>query len=222
MLKANIKLTRERADNSFEFKSADLNKKYRLTPTSSTIPELLKATAVIYYDNGMSKEIVTIGKSSSVLESQGILSRKYSITDWGRISVNFNVAGRSVNRYFEVEKPTRFDFDGKGGNGEIGNSCSVSNFASLVAYYGDTRINVRLSLGDFYINNISLSDDAADWKVYDGYTDKTVVFYKSNDYIVEVRKCGMVFGEFTLKITGVKTLEATYKYNANTKPQNVV
>ncbi len=221
-LKANIKLTRERADNSFEFKSADLNKKYRLTATSSTIPELLKATAVIYYDNGMSKEIVTIGKSSSVLESQGILSRKYSITDWGRISVNFNVAGRGVNRYFEVEKPTRFDFDGKGGNGEIGNSCSVSNFASLVAYYGDTRINVRLSLGDFYINNISLSDDAADWKVYDGYTDKTVVFYKSNDYIVEVRKCGMVFGEFTLKITGVKTLEATYKYNANTKPQNVV
>ena len=32
----------------------------------------------------------------------------------------------------------------------------------------------------------------------------------------------MVFGEFTLKITGVKTLEATYKYNANTKPQSVV
>ncbi len=220
-VKASIKLTRERNDNAFDFISADTNAKYRLT-YNTAVPEMLKATAIIRYENGLQKEISTIGESDSVIISMGLFSKQYSITEWGKVTVRFRVAGRSVERYFDVEPPDDFEFTTRDASGEIGNSCYITNCATLKAVYGQDKVTVKLSLKDFYINNISLDNPASDWEHYSSYTSKNLVFTKSNDYTVSVRKCGIDFGNFILHISSTATRVPTYQYNSKSEPQSVV
>jgi len=220
-VKAKIKLTKESGDGAFVFSSADTDKKYRLTYNSS-VPELLKATATIKYENGLKKDILTIGTSDSVVESMGLLSKQYSVVDWGKITVKFRVAGRSVERYFDVEKPDSFEFASKDGAGQIGASCYITSFATLKAVYADGKVNVKLTLRDFYINNISLNEAASDWMHVSTYNDKQIIFTKSNVFTVKVKKCGTDFGEFPLNISNTTSQKPTYMVNITGEPQSVV
>lgn len=220
-VRAKIKLTRESKDSAFEFRSADTSAKYRLTHNAG-VPDMLKATAKINYENGLKKEIVTIGTSESVIISSGIFSKQYSITEWGKVTVKFRVAGRSVERYFDVEKPDSFEFVVREASGEIGESCNISTYVTLRALYGQDKVNVKLTLKDFYINNISLDSPSSDWEHYYSYTGKYLVFTKSNDYSVKVRKCGIDFGELILHISSATKRTPTYQYNSGTEPQSVV
>lgn len=219
-VKVNIKLTRE-AENSFEFRSADTEQPYRLTHMS-TVPEMLRATAVISYENGSKKEVSTIGTSKSVIESFGLLSKQYSIADWGNITVRFRVAGRTVDRYYTVEKPDSFEFDKRDNTtAQAGESCYITNFITVRAVYGKQKVMLRLTLKDFYINNICLDDDSADWEHYTSYTSRYIVFNKSSDYTVRVKKQGVLFGEFTLHISNKIQSKPSYKFNASTQPPDV-
>lgn len=215
----NVKLTRESSEKAFEFHSADTNKKYRLT-YNSTVPEMLMATATINYENGLKKDILTIGKSDSVIET-GLFVSRYSVVDWGKITVKFRVAGRNVARYFDVEKPVDFEFSARDGNNEMGTACYLTSFVTLKAVYDDAKINISMSLKDFYINNICLDEATADWSHYYTYNTKNLVFNKSNDYIVNVKKCGVNFGNFILYVTSTSTKTPTYQYNVKSEPQSV-
>lgn len=215
----NVKLTRESSVKAFEFHSADTNKKYRLT-YNSTVPEMLMATATINYENGLKKDILTIGKSDSVIET-GLFVYRYSVVDWGKITVKFRVAGRNVERYFDIEKPSDFEFSARDGSNEMGTGCYITSFVTLKAVYDDAKINISMSLKDFYINNICLDEVAADWSHYYTYNTKNLVFNKSNDYIVGVKKCGVNFGKFTLHVTSTSTKTPTYQYNVKSEPQSV-
>lgn len=220
-VRAKIRLTRESKNNAFEFRSADTSAKYRLT-YNTDVPDMLKATAIINYENGLKKEIVTIGKSESVIISSGMFSKQYSITEWGKVTVKFRVAGRSVERYFDVETPDSFEFVAREASGEIGKSCYISNYVTLRAQYGQDKVNVKLSLKDFYINSISLDSPSSDWEHYYSYTSKYLVFTKSNDYSVKVKKCGIDFGNLPLHISSATKRTPTYQYNSGTEPQSVV
>lgn len=216
----NIKLTRESSVKAFEFHSADTDKKYRLT-YNSTVPEMLMATATINYENGLKKDVLTIGKSSSVIET-GLFVSRYSVVEWGKITVKFRVAGRNVERYFDVEKPSNFEFSARDGSNEMGTGCYLTSFVTLKAVYDDAKINISMSLNDFYINNICVDETTADWSHYYTYNTKNLVFNKSNDYIVNVKKCGINFGKFTLHVTSTSTKNPTYQYNVKSEPQDVV
>lgn len=220
-VKANIKLTREANEKAFEFISADINEKFRLTYNSS-LPDMLKAKAIIRYENGLQKEIVTVGQSNSVIISQGLVSKQYSITEVGKATVKFRVAGRNIERYFDVEKPDRVEITTRDGSSTIGSSCSPDAYVTLRAFYGESRVNVKLALKDFYINNVSLDVATLDWEHYTSYRSKYLMFIKSNEYTVQVRKFGTVLGSFTLRISSSASTTPTYQYNVRTEPQNVV
>lgn len=219
-VKVKIKLTRE-AENSFEFRSADTEQIYRLT-YMSTVPEMLRATAVIHYENGSEKEVSAIGMSKAVIESFGIINKQYSIVEWGRITVRFRVAGRTVDRYYTVKKPDSFEFDKRENTtAQAGESCYITNYATVRAIYGEQKVTLRLTLKDFYINNICLDDDSADWEHYKSYTNRYLVFYKSSDYTVQVKKQGVLFGEFTLHISNKIQSRPSYKFTSNSQLPDV-
>ncbi len=219
-VKVNIKLTKE-AENSFEFRSADTEQIYRLT-YMSTVPEMLRATAVVRYENGSEKEVSAIGTSKAVIESFGIINKQYSIVEWGRITVRFRVAGRTVDRYYTVQKPDSFEFDKRENTtAQAGESCYITNFVTVRAIYGEQKVTLRLTLKDFYINNICLDDDSADWEHYKSYTNRYLVFYKSSDYTVQVKKQGVLFGEFTLHISNKIQSRPSYKFTSNSQLPDV-
>ncbi len=218
-VKVNIKLTKE-IENAFEFKSADTDKVYMLTYMSSA-PELLSASAFIHYENGAVKEISALGVSDSVLETRGILTR-YSIVDWGRITVKFRVAGRTVDRYFNIRKPDSFEFTTREYTEKLGESCYIDNYVTVRAVYDGQKVTLKLSLKDFYINGLSLNDDSADWDHYTSYTNRYVVFYKSGDYNVQVKKLGVVFGDYLLHITNKLESTPTYKFDTQSELPSVV
>lgn len=220
-VKAVIKLTRE-AEGTFEFHSADTDKKY-LPTYMSDAPELLKATVTVHYVNGSVKSINAIGRSDSVITSLGLFSgTRYSISDWGSISVRFNVAGRNISRYFYVEKPDGFEVSSREQTGQIGESCNLDGYVTVRALYGDRKITLKLTLKDFYINNVSLDADTSDWYHYTSYTNKYIVFNKSGDYTVQIKKLGVLIGQHSLHISDKRVQTPTYAFNTRTEEESVI
>jgi len=222
-----IKLEEE-VPSSFNLVSADKDEEYRVSQ-SSQIPKFIIANATIKYQNGYEKTINTIGKSDAVTSSIGLFSTNYHVINWGQVAVKFEVGGRVITKHFNVKKPDAFEFSASKYSVAIGAPCYVTSHVSLRAIYIDvvdgvekkTSVSMRLSMSDFYIDETSLADDSTAWGHHAGYDDSVLVFYKSNEYTLRVKKNGFVSEPFNITVTPKQYTEPSYRFDAKGDVQSI-
>lgn len=222
-----IKLEEE-IPSSFLLETSPSDAEYKIT-SSTQIPQFIVGNATIKYRNGAEKSISAIGQSDAVTTSTGLFSTSYHVVNWGRVSVRYNVGGRQITRYVNIRKPDEFEFVTRAYSAAIDEPCYITNYATLRAVYKDTvdgiekktSVTIRLSLADFYIDGTSLANDSTAWGHHAGYDGSILVFYKSNDYTVTVKKNGFVSDPFKITITPKEYTESQYKFTASGDVQSI-
>ena len=220
---AYIKFEKEES-GSFKLTTADSNQTFKIT-SGSQKPQFICANVSIKYENGASKQYDVVGQSSAVVESYG----NYYVVDWGTVTVRYNVAGRSIQKYATVKKPDAFSFSvNENYTSSIGNVCYITSRTFLRAIYidGEKReeVEIALSLSDFYINGTSLDKESNDWGHHKNFGGEVLVFYKSNDYVVQVVKNEFRSDPFVLRVTDQSYTETKYelKTTSDLSTQGVV
>jgi|GEM_PF-2258060 len=216
---AYIKLEKEE-ESSFKLDTADKSQVYRIS-SSTQIPQFLKGNVQIKYRNGTIKQYDVVGQTDAVITTKGLFSTYYRVVNWGTVRVKFNVAGRTIEKYASIQKPNKFTFSASDYSVNIGDACYITSRVSLRAVYVDvvdgvekeTSTSITLSLDDFYINGTSLAQDSNDWGHHASYGIDTLVFYRSNDYVVQVVKNEFRSEPFILKVTDKAYVETEFALN---------
>ncbi|MDY5440095.1 MAG: hypothetical protein SPG06_04950 [Eubacteriales bacterium] len=221
-INVSIKLTKE-VEDSFSLKSADNNEQYEMFYNVNVDKAyMLKGEAELSYQNGYKKTMSVIATSDSVQENNNLLGRAYSTKRWGVISLTFNVAGRKIKRSITIKKPDQFDFSYNEREHIVNTASYLDNYTYLYGIYnhesGTTKSRILVDLENIYINNISLAEETENWGHYDTFGYKQLVFYKSNDYIAEVRVGDYVSHKFVVKVVNKSQQAVEYAF----KPKNMV
>lgn len=211
---AYIKFEKE-VEGSFNLTTANSGETFKIT-SGSQKPQFICGNVSIKYENGAQKQYDVLGQSDAVVESYG----NYYVVDWGTVTVRYNVAGRSIQRYAIVKKPDDFYFSVNDNyTSSIGNVCYITSRAFLRAIYidGDKReeVDIALSLSDFYINGTSLDKESNDWGHHKNFGGEVLVFYKSNDYAVQVVKNEFRSEPFILRVNDQSYTETKYALNVD-------
>lgn len=221
-INVSIKLTKE-VEDSFSLKSADNNEQYEMFYNVNVDKAyMLKGEAELSYQNGYKKTMSVIATSDSIEESKNLLGRAYSTKRWGVISLTFNVAGRRIKRTVTIKKPDQFDFSYNEREHMVNTASYLDNYTYLYGIYnhesGTTKSRILVDLENIYINNISLAEETENWGHYATFGYKQLVFYKSNDYIAEVRVGDYVSPKFVVKVVNKSQQAVEYAF----KPKNTV
>lgn len=221
-INVSIKLTKE-VEDSFSLKSADNNEQYEMFYNVNVDKAyMLKGEAELSYQNGYKKTMSVIATSDSVQENNNLLGRAYSTKRWGVISLTFNVAGRKIKRSITIKKPDQFDFSYNEREHMVNTASYLDNYTYLYGIYnhesGTTKSRILVDLDNIYINNISLAEETENWGHYATFGYKQLVFYKSNDYIAEVRVGDYVSPKFVVKVVNKSQQAVEYAF----KPKNTV
>lgn len=221
-INVSLKLTKE-VEDSFSLKSADNNEQYEMF-YNATVDKanILNGEAKLSYQNGYKKTMSVIATSDSVQESRNLLGRSYSTKRWGVISLTFNVAGRKIKRSITIKKPDQFDFSYNERENMVNTASYLDNYTYLYGVYnhegGTTKSRILVDLENIYIDNISLAEETENWGHYATFGYKQLVFYKSNDYIAEVRVGDYVSPKFVVKVVNKSQQAVEYAF----KPKNTV
>lgn len=221
-IKVSIKLTKE-VEDSFSLKSADNNEQYEMFYNVNVDKAyMLKGEAELSYQNGYKKIMSVIATSDSVQESRNLLGRAYSTKRWGLISLTFNVAGRKIKRSITIKKPDQFDFSYNEREHTVNTVSYLDNYTYLYGIYnqegGTAKNRILVDLENIYIDNISLAEETENWGHYATFGYKQLVFYKSNDYIAEVRVGDYVSPKFVVKVVNKSQQAVEYAF----KPKNTI
>lgn len=219
-----IKLTKE-VENSFNLKSAENDTQYQMFYNASIDKAyMLKGEAELYYQNGYKKTTSVIATSDSIAESNNLLGRTYySAKRWGVISLNFSVAGRNIKRTITIKRPDNFTFSYAGKEKTINTASYIESNIILYGIYNQadgttTKSRILVDLDNIYINNISLAKETENWGHYILFGYKQLVFYKSNDYIAEVRVGDYLSPKFTIVVKNALQQKAEYAFT----PKNTI
>lgn len=221
-INVSLKLTKE-VEDSFSLKSADNNEQYEMFYSVNVDKAyMLKGEAELSYQNGYKKTMSVIATSDSVQENNNLLGRAYSTKRWGVISLTFNVAGRKIKRSITIKKPDQFDFSYNEREHTVNTASYLDNYTYLYGIYNHegttTKSRILVDLENIYIDNISLAEETENWGHYATFGYKQLVFYKSNDYIAEVRVGDYVSPKFVVKVVNKSQQAVEYAF----KPKNTV
>lgn len=223
-ISVSIKLTKE-VENSFSLKSVNSNEPYDMFYNKNAQNvDIITGEAELSYQNGYKKKLTVIAKSDSIVESKNLLlGRTYSINKWGVVSLTFDVAGRKIKRTITIKKPDEFDFSYSGNKQTVNESSFVGGYVFLYGIYNQTdgsstKSRIIVDLENIYINNIPLSVPTNEWGHFVSFTDRQLVFYKSNDYVAEVRVGDYVSPKFVVSVVNKSQQKAEYEFT----PKNAV
>lgn len=211
LVKVFIKLTEE---ESYTFEQDVLeNSVFSLTYHSTVAPAFLKGVINIYYTGGLKKSIAVEGVSDAVTVSwsslPGVGTKRYSVHDWGEITVLFSAANRQIEKKYTVKVPDRFEYEideSKMKSPVVDESfftSAITAHAKLYAYYDGVRVQVLLAPSDFYINGIPFTQNASYWVSHPSILTgiDRLVFFAANEYSVVVMKNGVESDPFTLLVS---------------------
>ena len=223
-VKAKIKLT-DYVENGLKFSQNTGDRKFYLATFEKEAPEFLKAQISVRYENGYVKTMDVIGESDAVVFTNSIILARYSIVEAGSIKVKFKAFNQVFVRYYDIERPdeVRFEIDEEDiGPFNVGSTVYMANLTTRVkmyAIYNDMNgerkeVDVLLRAGDFFVNNIPLSNSSSDWqsKPINDYGNYTVDFYKSNNYNCVIKKLGYTSDTFAIRVLPAQIRYPTYKY----------
>lgn len=205
---------------------------FRLTEDVATVPDFLKAQARLTYQGyDYQKVLNVIGESDAVLLTSLLFtSVRYSVADYGEITATFDVANRVTSRKYNVQAPDKIELALNQENiyGVVDNAMPFSKLTSsayLIAYYGESKVSLTMDMGDYYINDIPLSQSASDWII--GSIDyplmfNTIRFVRTNTYKVVIKKANFVSEPFDLIITAAQSVAPEYSYKPIFEPSNCV
>ena len=215
LVKVNIKLTKE-VQGSFKFRSVNSDTSHEIF-FRQTDPDIVKGVAEISYENGYKKQLSVMAKSKYIKEHVNVVVRTYSLTTWGIVPLIFNVAGREIHRDLNVKKPNEFTFEYEENEQIINKASNLLNYIKLHGIYKyeggkETKTRIHVTFDDLYINNNSVNGETDDWGYYQGISDNSLVFYKTNDYLAEIRKKEYISEKFTIKVKNNEEQKVEYDY----------
>lgn len=221
-IKVRVKLTKE-VENSFSLKSVSNSEQFKIFYNADiNKAPMLKGEAELTYQNGYKKTMMVVATSDNVIESNSFIGRTYSVNRWGVILLTFNVAGRQIKRTVTIKKPDTFEFSYSNREQTINTASYLDSYIFIYGVYNQdeesTRSRILVDLENIYINNISLAEETENWGHYVMFGHKQLVFYKSNDYVAEVRIGDYISPRFIVKVVSKSQQAVEYAF----KPKNTI